>query len=175
MLHIWMSLLILLTGCTPTTHHISSTRSIAPKVIGENLKIILNNGDIIQGTIIEVRADSAGYLQSKSSTEIFISIEEINRIFIHDHTRGALKGALRGAIVGTSIVAFLILVAAGSEGNNVSFAAILSLELILGGGMALLGFIFGGIGGHTDIYKLESAVPNEYIILEGSIEKAKTE
>ena len=170
--HIFLSSLILITGCT-STHHLICTGSILPEVDDHSVTIILDSGDKIYGRIIKTGMNLTKSVDSDSSNGILVSVTEIKQIEMIDHWQGALEGALWGLATGTFILALLVLGEPPKDEEAWSF--VLLGEIIIGGGMASLGLIIGAIAGHKNRYIIESSAPDEYSILQGYPEKFHSE
>jgi hypothetical protein len=154
-----VGIVILCTRCT-TTHEF-----VSPGVFeeGKEARIILTDGETLNGKNIELGVNSLSCLKSESKSVVCIPQSEVKEIRTKNRSRGASDGFIWGTITGIALGVAYIFVSKGGGGKE-SAAVVVVFAPILGAlGGAIIGSLSGRMIGHTDRYIIDSSRQNEFV------------
>jgi len=166
----------LLAGCS-STHRVtkdSDKEEIAEVLTdlgGRDAKILLADWEVVEGRIIEERADSLVFRESQADDLRVVSLESVREITVTSGSSGFVKGLWTGALVGGGVG---ILVGFASGDDKKGFFRFSAAEKAAGAGLALglWGGIIGGVAGavlgadETYVFREFPSGGGEYILIE---------
>jgi hypothetical protein len=166
----------LLAGCS-STHHVTNEpgeegiAGVAGDLNGREATILLEDWEVVEGRIVELRTDSLVFLDAPADDLRVVSSNSIREITISSGSAGFLKGFGIGFLVGGGLGALVGLASGDDKEGFIRFSA---GEKAAGAGLTL-GLLGGTIGGavgaaqgvdETYVFKDFPPAGEEYVVIE---------